>query len=471
MKRLYAVLLVGLLLIMPVLAQDTSIRHPKSFNESEVVTISVVAHNPSTYDASLSLISPDGTVLTKNDNHTNGDNRLSYTDAQISNFEIPASGEYIIAINAASDTQFDLVIEVSERFAFPTGSSSQATNASEGVEEVTFDLGRGYVADWWAVFFNEPSGESDETTYVNGIDVPLAGAIGRVQNTLDIAAFEMNNEVIVEAILAAHERGVTVRIVTDDEHGIEDEDGVLQRIADAGVTVVDDERSALMHNKFMIMDSTTIWTGSWNYTINGTYRNNNNALVMQHPDAVAAYQAEFDEMFNDHEFGSRSTDQGLVSFTQGETEVTILFASEADEAPVLIETIQTAQSNIRIMTFVFSADSLGQAVADMIPEGVTVQGVFENRNSTANWSELPLLYCSGGEMRQDGNRYTLHHKVFIIDDHTVVTGSFNYSDNALSNNDENVVIIKNPTIAALYIDEWQRLWDDASPLEDGEVTC
>jgi phosphatidylserine/phosphatidylglycerophosphate/cardiolipin synthase-like enzyme len=358
-----------------------------------------------------------------------------------------------------------------------TGSGNEAVSPTtapqtgDGIEEVALGLGRGYIGDWWAVFFNEPNGESDKTTYVNGIDVVLADAIGNVQSTLDIAAFEMNNEVIVAAILAAHERGITVRIVTDDEHGIEDKDGILQSIADAGVPVVDDSRSALMHNKFIIMDSEAVWTGSWNYTVNGTYRNNNNALVMQNAQAVDAYQAEFDEMFNDKKFGSRSPDQGVVTFTQSGTDVTIIFASEGDEIPVLAEVVRSATSNIRIMTFVFSSDELGAAVLDMVDKGVTVQGVFENRNSKATWSELPALHCAGADMRQDGNKYTLHHKVFIIDDDTVVTGSFNYSNNAVKSNDENVVIIKNKDIAGFYIDEWQQLWDNAQELEPDEVTC
>ncbi len=352
----------------------------------------------------------------------------------------------------------------------PQTSPTQAS--STDIEEVAFGLGRGYIGDWWAVFFNEPNGSSDAATYVNGIDVAIANAIDSVQNTLDIAAFEMNNDLIYEAILAAHERGVTVHVVTDDEHGLEDEkDDAMRDLIAAGVPVVNDNRSALMHNKFMIMDSTAVWTGSWNYTVNGTYRNNNNALVMQNADAVKAYQDEFDEMFKDGEFGSTSTDQGVVKFTQDGTEVTIVFASEGDESPVLAEVVKQAKSNIRIMTFVFSDDDLGAAIIEMIGKGVTVQGIFENRNSTADWSELPALHCAGGDMRQDGNRYTLHHKVMIVDDDTVITGSFNFSANALGSNDENVVIIKNKDIAGFYIDEWQRLWDIAEDLEPGEVEC
>jgi len=351
----------------------------------------------------------------------------------------------------------------------PPTATPQAS-ASE-IEVLTLGLGRGYISDWWAVFFNEPSGSNDAATYVNGIDVPIVDAIGQVQNTLDIVAFEMNNELIVEAIMDAHERGVTVRMVTDDDHGLEDRDGIVQGMKDAGIPIVDDSRSALMHNKFMIMDSTAVWTGTWNYTVNGTYRNNNNAIVMQNDQAVAAYQAEFDEMFTDKEFGPRSTDGGLIQFTEGDTEVSILFASEGNVIEAVANEVLAADSDVRFMTFVFSSDSLAEAMLQKIDEGINIQGVFENRNSTASWSQMPPLHCAGAHMRQDGNRYVLHHKTIIIDDDTVVTGSFNFSGNASQSNDENLMIIKNKDIAALYIEEWQRMWDNAEDLEPDEVTC
>lgn len=354
----------------------------------------------------------------------------------------------------------------------PTDVPVANTPVDTDIEEVTLGLGRGYIGDWWAVFFNEPSGSSDASTYVNGIDVPLSNAIGQIQNTLDVVAFEMNNDVIYQAILDAHERGVTVRIVTDGEHGLEDEkDTALRDLIAAGVPVVEDGRSALMHNKFMIMDGQAVWTGSWNYTVNGTYRNNNNALVLQNPIAVAAYQDEFNEMFLDREFGPTSTDDGLITFSEGDTTVSILFASEGNVIEAVANAVREADSDVRFMTFVFSSDSLGEAMIEAIGRGVNVQGVFENRNSTASWSMLPPVHCAGGHVRQDGNRYVLHHKVIIIDDDTVVTGSFNFSGNASQSNDENLVIIKNTDIAGFYLDEWQRMWDNAEDLEPGEVEC
>jgi len=52
----------------------------------------------------------------------------------------------------------------------------------------------------------------------------------------------------------------------------------------------------------------------------------------------------------------------------------------------------------------------------------------------------------------------MHHKVFIIDNATVVTGSFNPSQNADTRNDENMLIIHDPSIAARFLEEFYRLW-------------
>ena len=376
-----------------------------------------------------------------------------------------------LLLTAACTLTFTIDFGQSTKPVKPASTATRRPSAPTAIGEIELGAGRGFIGDWWQVYFNETG--SDPSGYVDGIDVPLVNAIDEVQHTLDIAAFEMNSESIYQAVLAAHQRGVRVRIVTDDKHGLDDEkDDVLRDLKAAGIAVVDDNRSALMHNKFMIMDGETIWTGSWNYTVNGTYRNNNNVLAMENATAAAAYQAEFDEMFTRREFGPRSTDDGIISFTENETEISIIFAPEADEIPALTAEIQQAEHSIRFMVFTFSLDELAHAVLEAAANpDIRIQGIFEKRSSTASWSQLPALHCAGVQVRQDGNRYTLHHKVFIIDDDTVITGSFNFSNNAASSNDENIVIIRNPDIARRYIDEWQGLWDSAITPRPDEIAC
>lgn len=347
------------------------------------------------------------------------------------------------------------------------------TPSAAAYSEVAFDFGRGYSGRGWQLYFNEPDGGSDREDYANGLDETLAAAIDLSTATLDIAAFELNSDALRDAIAAAHDRGVRVRMVTDDDHGLHDKrDTHLRDLQARGVAIRDDSRSGLMHNKFAIIDQRTVWTGSWNYTVNGSYRNNNNAFALVSAAAAAAYQAEFDEMFERGEFGKRSSDGGPVRLAQDGGEISIFFGSEADEIEALTAEIARAQRKIRFMTFVFSLGELAEAMLRQAAEaGVTIEGVFEKRNSTADWSQLPALHCNGAAVRQDGNRYVLHHKVIIIDEDTVITGSFNFSRSAAERNDENIMIIRHADIAALYLDEWRRIWNSAEELAPEAVVC
>ncbi len=366
-----------------------------------------------------------------------------------------------------------------QAFAWGSGAQSQEAGQQDGtaappaIVEERFPFGRVYHGENWRLYFNEPDATVGRAEYKNGMDAALAAAIADARHSLDIAAFELNSDVVVDAIRDAHERGLAVRIVTDNAHGLEDErDPQLRQLRDEGIGVVDDGRSALMHNKFLIIDESAVWTGSWNYTVNGSYRNNNNAFVLESADAASAYRQEFDEMFNRGEFGARSRDDGIIAFAFGDGSVSILFAPEGDEIGAIAAEIARAERSIRFMVFVFSLEELAQAMLNQAANpAVTVAGIFEERNSKASWSQMPALHCAGALVRQDGNRYLLHHKVIIIDDDTVITGSFNFSRSATKSNDENIVIIRDATVAAAYLDEWRRIWDGAEELAPEEIAC
>lgn len=333
-------------------------------------------------------------------------------------------------------------------------------------------VGQGFGASkgFWQVFFTAPTGSRNASTYVGGIDEILGQAIGGAQRTIDFAAFEFNSPALTQAVVAAAQRGVTIRMVTDDEHGLEDSDSTINQLTAVGVQVVDDSRSALMHDKFMIIDGTTVWTGSWNYSINDTYRNNNHAISLRIQRAVQAYQAEFDEMFIRGEFGGRSTpNDPPITFTQDGIPVQIYFAPEEGAVPAIIDTIRGANSSIRFMAFSFTLDEVAQAIQQEAASGVQVQGIFETTGSNTEFSELRPLFCAGLQVRRDGNPFVLHHKVFIIDDERVVLGSFNFSASARDSNDENLLIIRDPALAAQFIAEFNRRWAEARTPTD--ITC
>mgnify|MGYP000122185702 CR=1 FL=1 len=328
-------------------------------------------------------------------------------------------------------------------------------------------------SDWWEVYFTDPNTINNPDDLTGSIPEKLLAYINSAQKSIHIAAFEFDLTPVAEALIAAHRRGVDVRWVTDDEHGIQaDEEkghGQFAMLKAAGIEVRDDGRSALMHNKFWIFDGQIVWTGSTNVTKNCNFRNNNNVIVLKSPQVAAIYEREFDEMWAG-QFGPRSpstADQQSVVI-EG-TPIQILFASEDKAISHLIPLVEAAQKDIRIMAFSFTHDALGKAVLARAQAGVDVQSIFETRGSETAYSELTILFCAGYPARQDGNPGTFHHKVLVIDDEIVVTGSLNFSDNADTGNDENVVIITNKEIATLYLQEFERRWAEATV--PTKITC
>ena len=309
--------------------------------------------------------------------------------------------------------------------------------------------------DWYSLYFSSPQYPDEKENRVDTISQGLVDAIDSAQNTLDIAIYELDLEHVGEAILAAQNRGVEVRMVTDSDE-IEELDTLIE-LEEEGIPMVPDERSAIMHNKFAVVDNQSVWTGSWNFTPNGTFRNNNNAIFIQSPELAANYAAEFEEMFANEEFGPRSpANTPNPKIQLGDTLIETCFGPEDECALQLVDLLSQAQNNIRFMAFSFTHDEIGQAVRDRAEAGVQVQGVFEKRGSETEYSEYGYMRSQGLDVWQDGNPYTLHHKVFIIDDKTVVLGSYNFSQNADESNDENFLIIHNPEIAAQFLAEFNR---------------
>jgi phosphatidylserine/phosphatidylglycerophosphate/cardiolipin synthase-like enzyme len=327
----------------------------------------------------------------------------------------------------------------------------------------------GYKKDFWRVYFTVPVGSNDKSKWKGGVEDELAAAIGQAQRTLDIVAYEWESHVMTDAVLAALQRGVKIRMVVDDEHGLNNVDTTLGEIEAAGIPIVNDNRSGFMHNKFIIIDGLTVWTGSMNYQPNDLFRNNNNVIMLRSKQAADTYLAEFEEMFTQKKFGKTSPKTNTANYTQDGTSIQILFSGENDVIPTMINEINNAKTQIRFMSFSFTDFDLAKAMLDRSAAGVGVSGVFETTGSLTEASELKTLYCAGIPVFQDGNPGVLHNKVIIIDGETVISGSFNFSSNAVNSNDENVIIIKNKDIATLYLQEWERIKSIAKA--PTKVTC
>lgn len=331
------------------------------------------------------------------------------------------------------------------------------------------------VEQWWEVYFTDPLTINDPAQWQNSVEGKLIEKINAATNSIHIAAFEFDLTPVAEALTAARQRGVDVRWITDNENGLEaDEEpdrGQFAMLQDAAIEVKADTRSALMHNKFIVFDQQTVWTGSTNITQSAVFTQNNNVIVVHAPEIAAMYEREFFEMW-DGQFGPKSPSlaDSQMAIVNG-TFVEVFFSPEDDVLNRIIPIVAGAQSNIRFLAFSFTDYPLAKTMIDRYAAGVDVAGVYEKTGSETEGAELKTFLCAHVPVRQDGNPRFLHDKLIIIDNRLVITGSFNFSNNATDNNDENVIIIDNPEIAALYMEEFGRVWSIATDPDPAKFTC
>lgn len=314
------------------------------------------------------------------------------------------------------------------------------------------------------VFFSTPKYPDKPEYHVGGLDEQMAAAIDSAQTSVYIAAFEFNLQRVADAVVRAHQRGVDVGLVSDSDYAEEDQ---VKQLQAAGVPVVFDEREPFMHNKFIVIDGHQVWMGSWNLTDNCTYRNNNNMVVIESTQLAENYTREFKEMFEDHQFGPTSpSDTPYPQLEVDGIRLENYFSSEDGVRQHILPLVQNAQKSIYFLAFSFTDDDLGKALVAKAKAGLTVQGVMESRNADGSGSEWTRLRRGKVDLLKDGNPYVMHHKVLIIDEAIVVTGSYNFTGAAENSNDENVLIIYSPEIAAQYLEEFQRIYQQAQQAKE-----
>ena len=313
----------------------------------------------------------------------------------------------------------------------------------------------------YEIYFTNPSCPP-ENERQGGLDELIAADIRQATQQVDMAAFDLDSVPLIDALIDARQRGLAVRVVVDDEHNPASTTNRLRR---NGMSVVEDQRSALQHNKFIVLDGQTVWTGSTNFTTNGVYCNNNNLVRINAPELAANYTIEMEEMFVGREFGITSPVNTTPSLNLGGVEIENYFAPEDGVAAHIIRHLEQAESEILFLAFSFTSDDIGEAVFERAEAGVTVRGVFEKTGAGSQYSYFADLDESGlpnVAVRTDGNPRVMHHKVFVIDRETVIFGSYNFSGNAERNNDENVVIVIDPDFASYFVEEFEVVWQEAA---------
>ena len=341
-----------------------------------------------------------------------------------------------------------------------TGGGSQTdTPAPPMVEEIPVHVGYGYQGSFYEIYFTDPANPAANQES-GGIEQALIASIDSARLSLDVAIYSLSLREVANALLRARDRGVAVRVVMESDNR---ERSVPQALIEGGIPILGDRREGLMHDKFIVIDRSEVWTGSLNYTVSGAYEDNNNLVHIRSVKVAENYTTEFEEMYTDDLFGPDSiAATPNPSVTVDGLRVETYFSPDDGVAARLLELLQGAQESIYFLAFSFTSDDLAQVMRGRADAGVAVSGVMEDAQVKSNQgTEFDLFVQSGLDVRRDGNSGQMHHKFIVIDRSIVITGSYNFTAAAEDRNDENLVVLFSPEIAELFLAEFERVFDAA----------
>ena len=334
-----------------------------------------------------------------------------------------------------------------------------AEEPSAALTNVPLAAGYGVDGGWFELYFTNPSSPL-ASQITGGIDLPLVDAIDFARLSVDVAMYSLSLNSIRDALLRAHDRGVRVRMVMESDN-LDRADP--QKLKDAGVPILGDRREGLMHNKFVVIDNSEVWTGSTNLTDSGAYLDNNSMIRIRSVKVAEDFTKEFEEMFIDDKFGDYIVPETPNPYvTIDGTSIEVYFAPDDNVQARLEDIINSAQESIYFMMFSFTADPLGEAVRARAEKGVTVAGVMDAEQVDSNvGTEFDPFRQAGLDVYRDGKEGQMHHKVMVIDESIVILGSYNFTNSAETRNDENLLVIHNKDIAARILKEFQRVYQQS----------
>lgn len=312
------------------------------------------------------------------------------------------------------------------------------------------------------VYFNDPLAGLPEMTHLsaqaNGLDQVLIDLIDSAGSSLDIAMYHLTLRALLDALERACTRRVTIRLV------LEAGQSRPQRLASC-VQLKLDTNDRLMHHKFMVVDQRTVWTGSTNWTEAGFYFDANNSVVIQSEAVAQAYEAEFEEMYSRGRYGPSKRDTNDERFTVDGISLELYFSPSDQPRQRLLELIRRSEKSIQIAIYAFTDSALYEELLAAYRRGVRVEAVWDFLSQAdCQFSKADDLRKAGIGISEAGPGL-LHDKFAVIDDRIVITGSANWSQSGMENNDENILVMQSERIAQQYRESFEQLVEDVRRYE------
>ncbi len=290
--------------------------------------------------------------------------------------------------------------------------------------------------------------------------------------SIDYCCYNSSRPDVSLALIRAHNRGVRVRVITDNTRL---DDQWVAYLRGSGIIVWSDSGSSgssnYMHHKFALRDladadSTNDWLWNSSYNPNDGEVNADYALEVPSSELARAFRLEFEQMWGDTgsipdparaRFHRTKTDVlPTHEFTVNGRRVRLYFSPQNRVVDTISSLAEQAGRELGFAVNAFTYDVLGLAMLDRHQHGITVFGTFDRANTGDPASQFWRLRPEGVPVLIDSYPFgsgTVHEKIMVVDSAITICGSANWSNNANFSNDENTLIIYDETLAARFLAE------------------
>jgi phosphatidylserine/phosphatidylglycerophosphate/cardiolipin synthase-like enzyme len=132
-------------------------------------------------------------------------------------------------------------------------------------------------------------------------------------------------------------------------------------------------------------------------------------------------------------------------------DVKVYFSPKGGCQEAIVKEINKARREVLVQAYSFTADPITSALVEAKKRGVQVDILLDHSNEKESFSDLKIFLEHGLDPRIDHDHAIAHNKIILIDKRTLITGSYNFTNQAEHENAENLIVIKgHPDLPGLY---------------------
>lgn len=304
----------------------------------------------------------------------------------------------------------------------------------------------------------------------NAVEDRIAREIQLASSSIRVAMYNLRSERLGWLLLERQRAGVQVEVYWDARQMEKPWNTLDDDLMAAGLNIIpifnDASDYATLHDKLAVFDDRLVFMGSANWGDSALHQNNETVLALRSPALAEVVNQELDELVT-----------GVHARRAGDADSRVqLYFSPDDRVDIAIErAIDNAEETVYAAVFSFRLRWLAEAMVEAHQRGVEVV-LITDRNQSETTGYDDMLREAGARVievsNETGEHTAMHHKFVVVDGHTTLVGSYNWTYTATFHSYEDLAVISDDVeVAAAFEAEFGRVWaryapDQPNPIDE-----